>query len=220
MRFNPPPGWPPAPAGWTPPPGWQPDPAWPPAPPGWPLWVDEPAAPTQAPAQWPAAGPGLAAGPAAGPGAPQVRDPRASLDARWTLGGGAAVVLGSVLPWVSVTSSGVVGVSINGGARGTSAVFGLILLGLGAAIVSRASRGAKSLGYAIALLVLSILGTLGYAIFAIAGFAGFDETDALGDTAHVTFSPSVGLIMLFLGCVAVVYGAIRALRHGNPRPPG
>jgi HNH endonuclease len=39
MRFNPPPGWPPAPAGWAPPPGWQPDPSWPPVPAGWQLWV-------------------------------------------------------------------------------------------------------------------------------------------------------------------------------------
>ncbi|MCZ4552255.1 hypothetical protein [Gordonia rubripertincta] len=42
MRFNPPPNWPPAPAGWTPAPGWQPDAHWPPAPAGWPLWVPEP----------------------------------------------------------------------------------------------------------------------------------------------------------------------------------
>ena len=40
MQLNPPPGWPPAPAGWTPPPGWQPDPTWPPPPPGWQLWMD------------------------------------------------------------------------------------------------------------------------------------------------------------------------------------
>lgn len=38
-RFNPPPNWPAAPAGWTPPPGWQPDPAWGPPPPDWPEWV-------------------------------------------------------------------------------------------------------------------------------------------------------------------------------------
>ncbi len=37
-RFNPPPGWPESPPGWTPPPGWQPNPAWPPAPPGWQFW--------------------------------------------------------------------------------------------------------------------------------------------------------------------------------------
>lgn len=40
-RFNPPPGWPPAPEGWTPPPGWSPDPSWPDPPPGWQLWITE-----------------------------------------------------------------------------------------------------------------------------------------------------------------------------------
>jgi hypothetical protein len=46
MRYNPPPGWPPPPPGFTPKPGWQPDPSWGPPPPGWQLWVDddEPAA--------------------------------------------------------------------------------------------------------------------------------------------------------------------------------
>ena len=43
-RFNPPPGWPPAPAGWFPPPGWRPDRSWPPAPPGWQIIVDDAAA--------------------------------------------------------------------------------------------------------------------------------------------------------------------------------
>jgi Domain of unknown function (DUF4190)/Septum formation len=41
LRYNPPPGWPPAPPGFTPPPGWQPDPSWPPPPPGWQLWVND-----------------------------------------------------------------------------------------------------------------------------------------------------------------------------------
>jgi hypothetical protein len=129
-------------------------------------------------------------------------------------------VLGSLLPWVSVRSSDLAGLSINGGARGASAVFGLVLIGLGAAILSRTARGAKTQGYAITLLVLSILGALGYGLFAIAGFAGFSETDELGDTVRVTFSPSVGLIMMFLGCAAVVFGAIRALAHKNQRPRG
>jgi hypothetical protein len=38
-RFNPPPNWPAAPAGWIPPQGWQPDAAWGSPPPDWPLWV-------------------------------------------------------------------------------------------------------------------------------------------------------------------------------------
>ncbi|WKE70855.1 hypothetical protein QHG49_18350 [Streptomyces sp. WP-1] len=40
-RFNPPPGWPVPPVGWTPPADWRPDPAWPAAPEGWQLWVPE-----------------------------------------------------------------------------------------------------------------------------------------------------------------------------------
>lgn len=39
--FNPPPGWPKPPDGWTPPKGWTPDPSWPEPPPGWQLWVAE-----------------------------------------------------------------------------------------------------------------------------------------------------------------------------------
>jgi hypothetical protein len=41
MRFNPPPGWPTPPEGWTPPPGWNPDPAWPAPPPGWRLFLPD-----------------------------------------------------------------------------------------------------------------------------------------------------------------------------------
>ena len=41
MRFNAPPGWPSAPAGFVPAPGWQPDPAWPPAPTGWNFWIPD-----------------------------------------------------------------------------------------------------------------------------------------------------------------------------------
>jgi len=48
LRYNPPPGWPPAPEGFTPPPGWQPDPSWPAPPPGWQLWVNDDQMPTQA----------------------------------------------------------------------------------------------------------------------------------------------------------------------------
>lgn len=41
LRFNPPPGWPQPPEGWTPPKGWTPDPAWPDPPPGWVLWLGD-----------------------------------------------------------------------------------------------------------------------------------------------------------------------------------
>lgn len=40
-KFNPAPGWPPAPEGWLPFAGWQPDPSWPPAPAGWQVVIDD-----------------------------------------------------------------------------------------------------------------------------------------------------------------------------------
>lgn len=39
LVFNPAPGWPKPPEGWSPPKGWSPDPSWPPPPPGWQLWI-------------------------------------------------------------------------------------------------------------------------------------------------------------------------------------
>jgi hypothetical protein len=187
-RFNPPPGWPPAPPGWTPPPGWQPDPSWPAAPPGWPLWVEEADTPL-----------------------------RARTDAVWVIGGGVAVAVGAVLPFVS---SPVYGYFVRGGARATSAIFGLIIaalgLGLRSAFASRqsATRG-KALGMGIPVLVLSILGTLGYVIYMTLGLAGFKQNTGLGFTARVTFSPGVGLILSIAGCLVAVVGSIRLLRHRN-----
>lgn len=87
LRFNPPPGWPPAPPGFVPPPGWQPDPSWPPAPEGWQFWVPDDTIPATEPTlPGSAAGPGAAAGPEspAGPGFPA--------------GPGAAAGLGSFAP--------------------------------------------------------------------------------------------------------------------------
>ena len=44
-RFNPAPGWPPTPKGWTPPPGWTPPADWPAAPDGWQWWAPAPRKP-------------------------------------------------------------------------------------------------------------------------------------------------------------------------------
>lgn len=51
MRCNPPPNWPPPPAGWTPPPGWRRDPAWGAPPEGWQVWITETAEPGGAAAE-------------------------------------------------------------------------------------------------------------------------------------------------------------------------
>jgi hypothetical protein len=76
-RFNPPPGWPPAPAGWVAPPGWQPDPSWPEPPPGWQLWVED---------------------------RPAI-SPKAQ-DSLLAMTGGTAVALGSLMPWISFNTVG------------------------------------------------------------------------------------------------------------------
>src|ERR1700682_6467096 len=41
LVFNPPPGWPKPPIGWSPPIGWKPDPSWPLPPPNWQLWIPD-----------------------------------------------------------------------------------------------------------------------------------------------------------------------------------
>jgi hypothetical protein len=178
----------------------------------------------------------------------------------WAIGGGAAVFVGSLLPWVSVYvfdgnlfnapddpnlfKAVAVGNSISGGARAASAVFGLILIGLAIAIQSASARGVfvkpQAYAYGIPLIALSVLGIVGYGIFAVAGDLGFREADGPGivgyriftlaekhpilaedgsaGSAHVSFTPNVGLIMILLGCTAAVIGVIRSLHCASPRP--
>lgn len=69
VRFNSPPGWPPAADGWVPTPSTPPDPTWPAPPPGWAFYVDEHGAPvTPPPGAWqpptPVGAPAAPAGPA------------------------------------------------------------------------------------------------------------------------------------------------------------
>jgi hypothetical protein len=193
MRLNPPPGWPVPPAGWTPPPDWRPDPSWPAPPPGWRLWVEETEA-SDAPG-------------GAGP--------------HWIMGGGAAVFIGAFLPLISNTSSSGYDFTVNSGAQSSTAVFGVILIGAGAALHYFSApgrfRGPRVLGLAISVLALSCCAILGYGGFAIAGMAGFQEqTDLLG-TVTVTYSPNIGLFAVLLGCLAAGWGAIRSVPHAAAR---
>lgn len=178
----------------------------------------------------------------------------------WAMGGGAAVFLGSLLPWISVyvfdgnlfgaggdpnlLKTVEVSNSISGSARAASAIFGLILIALSIAIQSTLARGVlvrpRAYAYGIPLLTLSVLGTVGCGIFAVAGYLGFREADGprivgygiftlaekrpiLGPdgtagSAHVSYTPAVGLIMILLGSIAAGIGAIESLRRARPRP--
>jgi len=179
-RLNPPPGWPSAPQGWTPPPGWQPDPAWPAPPPGWNLWVEDAAA----------------------------MDGRVRA-ARWIIAGGAAAIVGSLLPFLSSPQPALY--AVNSTPRESATFFGIVLAAIGVLMLAR-TAGRKR-GWGILALVLAILAVLDQGGFLLAGLVGADETDPFGDTVHVNFSPHVGIFLAILGCVAAGIGAVMSLRR-------
>jgi hypothetical protein len=177
-RFNPPPGWPPAPAGWVAPPGWQPDPSWPEPPPGWQLWVED--------------------HPAISP---------KTQDSLLAMASGTAVILGSLMPWVSFSSADAV---VNPSAKAASVICGLVVVALGFAL--RAALPGRLVA-GIATLCLSSLAGLGYVGFMVAGITGVSEQDPFGDTTNLTFYPNIGIILAVAGCGAAFVAAIRSFHH-------
>lgn len=93
---------------------------------------------------------------------------------------------------------------MNPGGRSTSALFGLIVLGLGIAL--RAVPRRYLMGTSLATLSLSALGALGYAITIVAGMVGTTEQD-------VTFYPGIGILLALAGCVAAGVAGIRSIQH-------
>jgi len=178
-RFNPPPGWPSPPAGWVAPPGWQPDPSWPEPPAGWQLWVED--RPTVSPH---------------------------AKDSLLAMAGGTAVVLGSLLPWISFDSAGV---EVKPQAKAASVVLGLVMVALGFAL-----RAAPLLGRLVAgitTLCLSSLAGLLYAVFILIGINGVPEQDPFGDMTTMKFAPNIGIILILAGCGAAFVAAIMSFHH-------
>jgi hypothetical protein len=130
------------------------------------------------------------------------------MDSAWVITGGTAVFLGSLLPFISFNDPEI---GVNPGARAASALFGLIVLGLGIAL--RAVQRRFLMGTSIATLCLSALGALGYAITIVAGLAGVTEQDSLGDSVKITFSPGIGILLAVAGCVAAAVAGIRSVQH-------
>ena len=178
-RFNRPPGWPPAPAGWVAPPGWQPDSSWPEPPPGWQLWVEERPA----------------------------TSPKAQ-DSLLAMAGGSAVVLGSLMPWVSFNSAGV---EVKPGAKAASVVLGLVVVALGFALRAAPLPGRLVAG--IATLGLSSLAGLLYVGFILVGINGVPDPYPFGDITTVMFFPNIGIILAVAGCGAAFVAAIRSFHH-------
>jgi hypothetical protein len=135
----------------------------------------------------------------------------------WCIGGGAAVLLGALLPFISAPSVfGYAVFNVNSGARGMSAVFGAVIGVLGVIAhrlpASGPSRSGTPTGLTVTLLILSGLGALGYAGFAVAGLVGFQDQADLGIPVRVTYSPGSGLVLSILGCALATAGAIGILR--------
>ncbi len=103
----------------------------------------------------------------------------------WVMGGGAAVFLGSLLPFVSANLDGLVSVDpVQPGARALSVLFGLAIVALGA--VMRFGPPTAMRGVTIAALCCGAAGALGYGGFILLGLHGISEADSLGFPAQVT----------------------------------
>jgi hypothetical protein len=61
-------------------------------------------------------------------------------------------------------------------------------------------------------------GIVGYRIFTLVERHPILAEDGTAGSAHVSFTPSVGLIMILLGCMVAVIGAIRSLHYASPQP--
>ena len=124
------------------------------------------------------------------------------------MAGGTAVVLGSLMPWVSFNS---VGVDVNPEARAASVVLGLVVVALGFALRAAPLRGRLVAG--VATLGLSSLAGLLYVGFILVGINGVPEPDPFGDMTTVMFSPNIGIILAVGGCGTAFVAAIRSFHH-------
>ena len=132
--------------------------------------------------------------------------------------GGIAVCAGALLPFMwhaqaSVDGAQVLsGFGIGLGYRVISFLFGALLAGL--AYWTRRSP-ARRRPIALATLVTSVLGFAGYLLYALAGINGLTVNSGLGP-AHVSWYPSIGLLLSIAGCAACAIAAT-IIRRTSPR---
>jgi hypothetical protein len=186
LRLNPPPGWPPVPPGWVPPPGWQPDPSWPDPPSGWNLWTEDTAA-----RNW------------------QVRA------AGWVIAGGAAVFLGSLLPFLASPRPDYY--TLSAAPKDMAEFFGIVLAILGGVMRARSRRVHVISG--ISAFIVAGLTELALLGLIAAGIHGFNQTDVLFGTSHVTWSPQIGIFISAIGCAVAGIGGIISFRPAEQQVP-
>ena len=163
----------------TPPPEWQPDPIGPAPPAGSQLWTEDRHAIS-----------------------PEIQD-------SWlVMVGGAAVFLGSLMPFASYTGVDAV---VSPNAKTASVMCGLVLVALGFVLRAAPRRGRLVAG--IAITCLSAVAGLLYMRFILAGITGVPVRNPFGDATSLTFSPEIGIILAVAGCAAAYVAAIRSFHH-------
>jgi hypothetical protein len=221
LRYNPPPGWPPAPPGFTPPPGWQPDPSWPPPPPGWQLWVNDDQPPASAPTTPPLPGysPGSATGtgaywgggygnpgsPYAGgasyahPDAPNARPDSAYAPPPGPYGGAPGPYgTGPYTPGMPPGSGETSGWAIASFILGVIPVSILLSVIFGAVALSRIKRlGQRGKGLAIAGIALSAAWIALFIILAVIGSLG--QASRSSSTGKITHTGQLSVFSLAVG---------------------
>jgi hypothetical protein len=135
------------------------------------------------------------------------------------LGGGIAVCIGALLPFMwhahaTVDGSPVLsGFGVGLGYRFISFLFGALLAGL--AYGTRRSP-CRRRALAIAALVVSALGFAGYFLYAFVGIDGLTVNSGLGST-QVSWDPGLGLLLSMAGCAACAVAAL-AMYRTRPEP--
>ena len=129
-------------------------------------------------------------------------------DSLLAMAGGTAVVLGSLMPWVSFNSAGM---EVKPGARAASVVVGLAVVALGFAL--RAAPRPGRLAAGIATVCLSSLAGLLYVGFILVGIHRVPEQDPFGDIATIKWLPNIGIILAAAGCGAAFVAAIMSFHR-------
>jgi hypothetical protein len=138
-----------------------------------------------------------------------------SVPARWALGGGVAVLLGTLLPWIS--SRGFLAVyEVSAGAKVLSVLLALTLIGAAIAGSMEAyQRPAVRVG-----IVIAGLGVLAYGCFIVAGWVGVNTDLGLGFQVKTHWDPNVGLILCFGGAIAALAGNYFSYPRSGPSSAG
>jgi hypothetical protein len=133
--------------------------------------------------------------------------------ARWTIAGGCAAFLGSLLPFLSHPQPDIY--TVSSFPKESATFSGIILAVLGIIMLAKSNR-AKLISGILALIIagLTVLTLVG---FIIAEIVGTDENDPVGGPVHVSFSPQIGIVISILGCVAAGIGAIMSFRRREPQ---